>query len=653
LKKRFCIFLTVVLTLLFNCTINAQLCTGSLGDPIVNITFGSGANPGPALSAATTAYQFLNSNCPNDGFYTVRSNITSCFNNSWHLLNADHTGNLNGYIMLVNASIQPNDFYVDTVRGLCANSTYEFAAWLLNVILPSACGGNTIRPNITFTVEKLDGTILQTYNTGDLNATATPIWKQYGSFFTTPIGVSDVVLRMKNNATGGCGNDIALDDITFRPCGPKITPSIIGISNSTTTSFCRLKQGDVKYVNFNCTVSGGFNNPIYQWQYSYPDFGNPQFYDIPNETTTNLQIGFIGGSLPGTYKYRLIVSEAGNINSLACRIVSEPMNVIIYKNPVTTSSNNGPSCKGSNIKLTATGGFFYNWTGPNNFSSNTNPLEINNLQISNAGEYFVEVKDENGCIGRDSTIIIINNTSIINTNIIEATICKSESKQLEASGGIDYKWSPESSLTTSTTSITIAKPDSTTKYKVIVKNNLGCKDSTYITLNVVQKPIVYAGEDKYTIANKPNQINASIIGSYKDFIWYPATEISNPYNLNPLVYPSANKKYTLKVTTENNCYTVEDEMEVKIYNGIFIPNTFTPNADGKNDTWNIPALEIYPLHEITVFNRYGQIVFQTKQNFIGWDGTYMGAQQPAGVYTYIINLRNNTTPIKGTVLIVR
>ena len=174
----------------------AQLCQGSLGDPIVNITFGAGANPGPPITAAATSYQYRSGDCPDDGYYSVRNRTDQCFGQSWFNVPSDHTGDPNGYFMLVNASFQPGAFYLDTVRGLCASTTYEFAAWIMNVIMPSSCGGNSIRPDLTFSIEQTDGTILKTYNTGSIATSQSPTWNQYGSFFTTPAGVTDVVLRI-------------------------------------------------------------------------------------------------------------------------------------------------------------------------------------------------------------------------------------------------------------------------------------------------------------------------------------------------------------------------------------------------------------------------------------------------------------------------
>ena len=101
----------------------AQLCTGSLGDPVVNITFGGGSGPGPALPLNTTTYSHVFSSCPNDGEYSLVDLSFNCFGGSWHTLSGDHTPNdALGRYMLVNASFLPGDFYLDTIRGLCPNT---------------------------------------------------------------------------------------------------------------------------------------------------------------------------------------------------------------------------------------------------------------------------------------------------------------------------------------------------------------------------------------------------------------------------------------------------------------------------------------------------------------------------------------------------
>jgi hypothetical protein len=169
---------------------SAQLCQGSLGDAVANITFGSGPNAGPPLSSSITNYNYSSRDCPDDGYYTIANSTNNCFDNTWLTVSEDHTpGDNSGYMMVVNASFNAGDFYVQEVSGLCGGTTYEFAAWLINVIRPAAaCGGNAIRPNITFNIETTSGEILQTYSTGDIEATNSPLWKQYGLFFYYPVG---------------------------------------------------------------------------------------------------------------------------------------------------------------------------------------------------------------------------------------------------------------------------------------------------------------------------------------------------------------------------------------------------------------------------------------------------------------------------------
>ena len=198
-------FLTISLlfSFIFLPKVNAQLCQGSLGDPVVNITFGAGSNPGPPLGNLTN-YTYASHDCPDDGYYTIGNSTNNCFGRTWRSLFTDHTpGDVNGYMMIVNASVNPGDFFVKTVDGLCPNTTYEFASWIFNVLQPFACGGNGIKPNITFNIETTTGTVLKSYQTGDIPMSGS--WVQYGFFFSTTTAENSVVLRMTNNAPGGCG----------------------------------------------------------------------------------------------------------------------------------------------------------------------------------------------------------------------------------------------------------------------------------------------------------------------------------------------------------------------------------------------------------------------------------------------------------------
>ncbi len=625
---------------------DAQLCQGSLGDPIVSTTFGSGTNPGPSLSAAATTYLYTGGDCPQDGFYAIRNNTSSCFGNSWYTLTSDHTGDPSGYFMLVNASVQPGVFYIDTVRGLCGNSTYEFAAWIMNVIIPATCNGNAIQPDLTFTIEKTGGTLLQTYNTGSIAASSNAVWKQYGNYFTTPAGISEVVLRIVNNAPGGCGNDLALDDITFRACGPALNPSIAG-GTGTSASLC---EGIAGNFIFSCTVSAGYNQPVYQWQQRA---NNGAWSDMAGETTNTLQRNFPASALAGIYEFRLLAAESGNINSIQCRVSSQPLRVTIHTNPVTGTVSNSPVCEADTLNLSATGGTQYSWNGPNGFNTSVASPSLTGLTLQQAGMYYVVVTSDAGCSNRDSTWVAVNPGPRASTAFVGRTICAGDSVQLAASGGVSYLWFPATGISDATQAEPKASPLETTVYTVIVTNQFGCTDTASSMLTVVRHPVADAGPDKQIMQGQQVQLTGSVNDAGNSYTWIPSMYIDDVHSLQPFVNPPADLSYILQVVSNAGCGISTDTVFVKVFKGIFVPNAFSPNADGINDTWNIPALAAYPFFEIAVYNRWGQKVYNNRNALKPWDGNLNGKPLPAGAYNYFISFGNVESLIKGTVLIIR
>lgn len=95
-------------------------------------------------------------------------------------------------------------------------------------------------------------------------------------------------------------------------------------------------------------------------------------------------------------------------------------------------------------------------------------------------------------------------------------------------------------------------------------------------------------------------------------------------------------------------------MQVDVFTNLFIPTAFTPNKDGKNDTWEIQGLVMYPTAKVYVFERAGQLVFESS-NYgpLFWDGNFKGKLLPIGVYIYMIQLNDEKkTLLKGTLTII-
>lgn len=456
----------------------AQICNGSLGDPVVNITFGTGISN--ADFTATNGYIYTSSPCPDDGYYTIATSTAACFGNTWHTISRDHTGN--GAFMLVNASFTPGDFVITTVKDLCPNTTYEFASWLMNVI-----NRVSIRPNITFSIETPAGTVLQQFSTGDIPETLTPEWKQYGFFFTTPSANAEIVLRMTNNAPGGIGNDIALDDITFRPCGPLITSSILGFGDSV--NVCTENSS---VYTFTSVVSSAYNMPVYQWQQSN-DTGRT-WQDIPGANSINYSRN---PTVAGIYKYRLTINEQASATNKLCRIASD-----------------------------------------------------------------------------------------------------------------------------------------------------------FVVVHVHPKPIVNAGNDRVLFSGDTVILNGLVAGDNPAFYWDPPDYLNDINLLSPVASPKLEQTYTLYATSSFGCIN-QDDVNLKVVAGIFVPTAFTPNNDELNDRWRIPFLDPQLGAIVQVYNRYGQLVYKVEGRIVNWDGKFNGKEQPSGTFVYHILFKYGRPAMKGTFVLIR
>ena len=611
--------------------VKAQVCTGTLGDPVINIDFGRGTTTfGPPISE--TNYRYIAGN-PEDGQYTIVK-TSAGLNSGWHQNVVNRTLNdPNGYFMLVNADFNKGVFYQNTINNLCPNTTYEFAAWVINILRNSG-----IKPNIRFTIEN-NGVSIKEFTTGDIFEGNATNWIKYGTIFTTPANVGVITLKMTNENPGGNGNDLAIDDITFRPCGPTISSTI-----NTTGIVANLCAGESGNFNLSSTVSSGYTNPVYQWQ----EFIGNNWVNIAGETTTQTTRTFTNAQV-GIYQYRLAVAENGNINSANCRVSSATLTINVNAKPTPVATNSGAACEGSNIQLNVDQGVSFEWTGPNNFFSTLQNPQITNVSLASAGNYQVKVTNASGCIATASTQI--NVLPVVNStiNITNTTICENQSVNLNASGGTTYTWLPTEGLSNSTIANPIASPLQTTKYTVTISNG-ACSETKEVTITVLKNAKANAGEDKKLLVGQSVELNGTATGDNVTYSWSPTDYLDDPTKLNPIATPPTDITYTL--TVQSNCNVSTDDVFVKVYPKIEIPNTFTPNGDGINDTWNIPSISAFEKPKLQVINRNGQLVYETK-NAEPWDGKSDGKNVPVGVYYYNLYLNEDFKLYSGWVMLTR
>lgn len=183
---------------------------------------------------------------------------------------------------------------------------------------------------------------------------------------------------------------------------------------------------------------------------------------------------------------------------------------------------------------------------------------------------------------------------------------------------------------------------------------IGCYSDTVSKQVIIHPyPVVSAGPDQYVLSGGQVVLPASATGSSNyQYLWSPTTWLDNPNILQPTASPLDDITYTLTVTGEGGCSS-SDEVFVKRLLKPEIPNAFSPNGDGINDTWAIKYLETYPGATVKVFDRYGKAILESTGYPRPWDGTVGGRPIPVGTYYYIVDPKNNLKPITGSVTIVR
>lgn len=221
------IFLILLLISLPCLLLNAQNATCTFKPPFYKIHFGTG-NVSDINKADALHYERVVSPCPTDGHYAYVPSTSDCFRGDWFDLNEDHTpGDKNGNMMMVNASYDTGPFLNTTIQGFKGGTTYQFGVWMMNLCRISDKCPFPLLPNITIRLQTSGGKLIDQFSTGELQRLPAPKWRQYLGVFTMPTSNTTLNLIMTDNSPGGCGNDFALDDITFQEC---ILPTPVVIS---------------------------------------------------------------------------------------------------------------------------------------------------------------------------------------------------------------------------------------------------------------------------------------------------------------------------------------------------------------------------------------------------------------------------------------
>jgi gliding motility-associated-like protein len=230
------------------------------------------------------------------------------------------------------------------------------------------------------------------------------------------------------------------------------------------------------------------------------------------------------------------------------------------------------------------------------------------------------------------------------SNINKDTIlCFGDATQLSVSGGIKYLWMPAAGLNNNRIANPIAKPTTTTRYKVSIFNDFGCLKPTNdtVVVTVIPKVKAFAGNDTSIVLNQPLQLNAFGGNFYQ---WSPSLGLSDTNIRNPIATLSSDYRYYLRVSTPEGCAAI-DTINIHVFQtnpDIFVPTAFTPNNDQLNDLLIPIPVGIATFDYFKVYNRFGELIFSTIENGKGWDGKINGKEQGIGTFTWFVQGKDYT-----------
>ncbi len=389
-----------------------------------------------------------------------------------------------------------------------------------------------------------------------------------------------------------------------------------------------------------------------------------------------------------TSTYSLTITDINN-----CVGIDEIL-VEVYPSPDANAGTDELYCVEDIAELNATfnNNYNYEWS-PSNQLNNAN-IPNPTITLNENTTYNLTVTDQNDCTATDEVSISFDegpDLTLLSSN--EQIICDGETVTLEVSGGVTYEWLPANSLNCSTCPIVEANPTETTVYTIFGYNENGCESQTSITVNVNNEPLM--GEEiqylcpgdtiivfeeivfeettlcetfvasngcdslhciqvinaDFPVFSFPLDITVEAgmevtldLDPNYSYDWEPPGIIPECENCSEVSFELLETTtFSVTVTNEEGCSSGQDSIQVRVFPmcaaaNIQFPNAFTPNNDNISDKFGaaIPQEHLELIKKMTIYNRWGNIVFEASGNRACWDGTYKDKPQPSDVYIYVI-----------------
>ncbi len=420
-------------------------------------------------------------------------------------------------------------------------------------------------------------------------------------------------------------------------CINSTSVAIAGTSGTTVTATstpasCGTNNGTI-------TASGSGGAPPYQYAVNGGVFQSGNFFT-----------GLVTGN------YILTIKDANNCTNTINITVGSSSNIAV------NAGNDVRICEGASVQLEATTNApVYSWS-PVTGLSNANILNPVATPVFTTSYIITAVNGQ--CVKSDTVLVTVLPSPLPSAGN-DITSCFGSSIQLNGSGGSNYLWSPASGLSNARAANPVFIPSQPGVYTftLSVTNAAGCtsKKLDTVIITILPPAKVFAGNDTSVAVNQPLQLHAEDISSsgFNSYTWSPSLGLNNAFIKNPeLLLPGVGTyRYTVTAKTAAGC-EASDDITIKVFikPALYVPNAFTPNGDGRNDVLKVIPVGIKELKYFSIYNRFGELVFTTKNLSAGWDGVYKRQKQDPNTFVWIaeaIDFSGNIITGKGVAILVR
>lgn len=457
-----------------------------------------------------------------------------------------------------------------------------------------------------------------------------------------PPALTATTLYRRTVTSGSCGS------LTTSPVTITVTPNTpVSVTINDPGATC---AGAL--MSFTATPLNPGNSPTYAWYVN----------DVPAGTNAPT---FSSSSLTNGNTVKVVLTS-----SITCTTgspaTSNVVTVSVLSNvtPAITISDPQKICVGSSVTFTtlsSSGGGAtpsYQWY-LNGSPVGTNSDTYTNGSLTNGNTVHVVMTSSLSCATSPtatSNIVTMNVVPVPDPQIIgsDTTFCSGGSVTFSSvNGGGALTWnnggSPISGAQGSTFNV-----QSSGTYTLTENNGACATTSAPVTVLVLPTPVVDAGPDQYVIDGTLVTLNATGAVNY---LWTPSTGLSDASVPNPTFVANNTITFTVEGHDATNACSSTDVVTIFVEKPIIIPNAFSPNGDGNNESWEIANMETHPNCEVEVFNRWGTLVWKSTGYTLQWNGSNYrnGEVLPEGTYFYIIDLKSQiyTKPYTGYVQILK